>query len=280
VNSVQIKVKKASGIVEGLDIGKLRSSLLRSGASEDEASQVIDEVLAKVEPYTSTKKIYKLARRFLRQRSRALGMRYSLKNALFRLGPSGYPFEKYFAELMRYHGYDVKVGVILEGKCVKHEVDVLAVNSDSLSIVECKYHNVPGRATDVKVAMYVMSRINDLQPVLAAEYGDKAYAGHLVTNTRCTSDAIKYAECSGLRIKSWKYPKNDSLEKMIEDRKLYPVTIISGIKTGLVETLVSHDIILLKDLVSINSREMMKMLSVSERNAVALKKRADALCGC
>jgi len=277
---MKIKVTKASGIIEDLDTKKLMASLLKSGAERDRADDIIERILYEVEPYTSTKKIYRLAKKYLRQLNHASGLRYTLKRALFRLGPSGYPFEKYFGELLKNYGYKVKTGLILEGRCVKHEVDVLAVNEKEISIVECKYRNRAGSATDVKVAMYVHSRFQDLRPVIKSRYPGKNCIAWLVTNTRFTSDAIKYAECTGFRIKSWGYPQNKSLQHMIEDKRLYPVTVISGIKSGLVKILAEHNIILLKDLAALPASDIRRMLSLPEKKASALKNQADELCTC
>lgn len=277
---MDIKVTKASGMVESLNLNKLLSSLIKSGADREEAQNIIDIIVNEITPYTSTKKIYRLAHKYLRQVNHASGLRYSLKNAIFRLGPSGYPFEKYFGALLEDYGYMVKVGLAMDGKCVKHEVDVLAINDNEVSLFECKYRNRPGNTTDVKVAMYVHARFQDLRPVIKSQYAGKTFKGWLITNTRLTSDAIQYAECSGLNIKSWSYPEKKSLNEMIEERKLYPVTIISGIKSGLIESLINRNIILLKDLAEMNAGEIGKMLSLPESKAAALKKQADELCLC
>lgn len=277
---MEIKVVKASGIVEDLNPAKLRASLIRAGADREQVEDIIERILFEVGPYTSTKKIYKLAKKYLRQLNHASGLRYSLKRALFGLGPSGYPFEKYFGELLKHYGYKVDTGVLLEGKCVKHEVDVFAIKDNEVSVFECKYHNRAGLTTDVKIAMYVNSRIQDLKPVITAKYPEKTYKGWLVTNTRCTSDAIQYAECAGLKIKSWRYPDNESIERMIEDKRLYPVTVLSDVKSGLIEKLIKHNIILLKDLTEMDVKMIQTLLLLPEDKAAALKKQADELCLC
>lgn len=277
---MDIKVTKASGAVETLNLDKLRSSLTRSGADNLQADEIIERMLKVIEPATSTKKIYRLARKYLRQFNHASGIRYSLKRALQRLGPSGYPFEKYFGAILENYGYKVKVGIMLEGKCVQHEVDILAVNDKEVSLFECKYRNKPANTTDVKVAMYVHSRFRDLKPVIKKEYPGRTVRGGLVTNTRFTSDAVKYAECSGLHIISWRHPQKDSLERLIEDKRLYPITIISGIKSGLIKSLIAQNIILLKDLVDMDVTEIMQRLSLPEKKADTLKKQADELCLC
>ena len=275
---MEIKITKASGIIEDLDRNKLRASLVRSGADKEIAEEIIEKILYEIKPYTSTKKIYRLAKKYLRQLNHASGLRYSLKRALFRLGPSGYPFERYFGDLLKHHGYQVNTGLILEGRCVKHEVDVFAINDKEVSVIECKYRNKAGRATDVKVAMYVHSRFRDLRPAITSQFPHKTFKAWLVTNTRFTSDAIQYAECTGFNVKSWGHPSRENLQKMIEDKRLYPVTIISGIKSGLTRTLIKHNIILLKDLAAMDVKEIKTMLSLPENKAFALKKQVDELC--
>ncbi len=275
-----IQVTKASGITEDINPDKLRASLLRSGADKDLIEGIIDRVLNEVGPYTNTKKIYRLAKKYLRQLNHASELRYSLKRALFRLGPTGYPFEKYYGAILSNYGYETDIGMYIEGKCVRHEIDVFALKEDEVSLVECKYHRRAGIPVDVKVAMYIHSRFMDLAPVMASRYPGKKFKGWLVTNTRCTSDAMKFAKCYGLNIKSWNYPDNKSLEKMIEDKQLYPVTVISGIQRGLVTKLIDNDIVLLKDLVSMEIQDMRRMLSLPEKKALKLRQQAEELCIC
>lgn len=51
----------------------------------------------------------------LRYRKQPGALRYRLKNALFRMGSSGYPFEHFIGELFRQMGFAVQVGVVVEG---------------------------------------------------------------------------------------------------------------------------------------------------------------------
>ncbi len=275
-----MKITKASGLTEELDPAKLRNSLIRSGADPEQAGLIIDSILKEIQPLSNTKKIYRVAKKYLRQINHASGLRYSLKKALFRLGPSGYPFEKYVAEVLKHYGYQTQTGIFIEGKCVRHEIDVFALKDDEVSLVECKYHNRAGTTSDVKTAMYVHARFQDLKPVINSQYPGKKYNGWLITNTRCTSDAIQYAECSGLHVKSWRYPEDSSLQQMIEDKKLYPVTIISGVKSRLIKTFFDNNIILLKDLAGMEAEEIEIKLSLKKSNAKTLKQQADALCLC
>jgi len=277
---MNIKVKKASGIIEDFNSQKLLGSLLRAGAEREQAEAVIEKIVSGVTPYTSTKKIYRLAHRYLKQFNHVSGLRYSIKQGLQRLGPSGYPFEKFFGELLRQHGYRVEVDIILEGKCVKHEIDVFASNDKEVLLVECKYRNRAENAPDVKIAMYVHARFQDLKPVIKSRYSGKNFSGLLVTNTRFTADAIQFAKCAGVEIKSWGYPEDNSLEKMIEGEKLYPVTVMSSLTSAQIKRLIDQHVILMKDLARMKEQDIQRLLSISNAKAIALKNRADELCFC
>ena len=120
------EITKANGEKSVFEPNKLFSSLTRSGADETQAHEIVDSIISELYPGISTKKIYKKAFSLLKERSRFLAARYNLKNAIMMLGPSGYPFEKFIGELLKHQGFKVEVAKLVDGKCVKHEVDVIA----------------------------------------------------------------------------------------------------------------------------------------------------------
>ncbi len=277
---MRVKIKKATGQIEDFNEKKLLNSLINAGAEKEDAREVVNEILSQIKPHMSTRKIYRLAHRLLKKYNRASVLRYSLKEALLRIGPSGYPFEKFVGELLRSREYNVDVGAILEGKCVNHEVDVLAENNEELLLVECKFHNRSEGAHDVKTALYVHARHQDLRAAMQKQYPDKQINGWLVTNTRFTDDAIQFAECSGMNIVSWGYPAKNSLENMIEESKLYPVTVLSGLSAQQVRKLIEQDMVLMKDLAKMDPASIRKLLSITDRRASQLKQQAEELCYC
>jgi len=274
-----VTIVKASGRPEEFHIQKLVNSLIRSGASEDAAWDIARQVEKQVAPSMNTKHIFRMARRLLRKYSRTSDMRYSIKKAIYSLGPSGYPFEKFFARILKEEGYSVEVNPVLEGHCVTHEVDVLAVRNDSGFVIECKYHGNGGIPTDVKTALYVYSRFSDVKKAydLIADRKIFIRQGWLVTNTRCTTDAIKYAECVGLKIVSWKYPERESLERLIENKRLYPVTILSSVRKSSLDHLFSNGIILAKDIADMDEQAFIGRSGLDSSSAKILKKEADEL---
>jgi hypothetical protein len=275
-------IVKASGRSEEFKISKLVDSLIRSGASPDVAWDIAKKVEKKITQPAHTKHIFRMARRLLKQYTRTSDMRYSIKRALYSLGPAGYQFEKYFSGILRAYGYESETNRFMKGYCVTHEVDVFAVKDNNGCVIECKYHSNGGNPTDVKTALYIHSRFEDIKKAYAVTPGNTLHVteGWLVTNTRCTSDAQKYAECVGLKIVSWKYPPAQSLEKMIEQKMLYPVTVLSSIKKSSLEALFRNNIMFAKDVADMDEQHFLKRSGLDNATARALKKEADSLCLC
>jgi len=127
--------------------------------------------------------------------------RYSLKQSIMLLGPTGYPFEDFMGRIFVEHGFKVQTRQVLNGRCVTHEVDVIAEKEGKKILVEAKFHNNPGTRSDVQVPMYVKSRFEDLKDRYKF---DEAW---IATNTKTTIDADTYAHCSGMHIISWNSPE-------------------------------------------------------------------------
>ncbi|MDQ7786751.1 MAG: restriction endonuclease [Thermodesulfovibrionales bacterium] len=273
-------IVKASGRSEEFKISKLVDSLIRSGASPDIAWNIAKKVEKKITRPAHTKHIFRMARRLLKQYTQTSDMKYSIKRALYSLGPAGYQFEKYFSGILMAYGYEAETNRFMAGYCVTHEVDVFAVKDNRGCVIECKYHSNGENPTDVKTALYIHSRFEDIKKAFSVKPGNTLHIteGWLVTNTRCTSDAQKYAECVGLKIVSWKYPPALSLEKMIEQKMLYPVTVLSSIKKSSLEALFRKNIMFAKDIADMDEQHFLKQSGLDHATALALKKEADALC--
>src|SRR3989344_4226925 len=224
-------VIKTSGEREPFSLNKLRRSLVRSGADEATTQMVIEHIIPELHNGMKTSAIYKHAFSLLKKSKYPAAVRYSLRKAVMELGPSGFPFEEFVAEVLRGKGYTAQTGVILPGFCVSHEVDVLMEKDDRHIFAECKFHNQQGIKTDVKVALYVHSRFMDLQKghdvSEKAVPSSKIHEGWLITNTKLTSDAIQYANCIGLTVIGWDYPEKGNLQDLILETGVHPLTFLS-----------------------------------------------------
>lgn len=272
-------VVKASGAVENFNRGKLVDSLLRAGVSRDVAEDVAARVIESAGPRTSTRKIFKLAKKYLRGHDRICGLKYGIKKAIFDLGPSGYPFEKYVARMFDGLGYRTEVGKTVQGFCVKHEVDIIARKERECHLVECKFHLNGGAASDVKTALYVWARFQDIGRAWQTRTGGEALGKcWLVTNTRFTSDALQFADCMNLKAVGWKAPRGESLESLIDKEKLYPVTILGGMTRQVLNALLSKDLILARDLNSITAEGLSSLTGLDPQTVSRIKAQARDLC--
>lgn len=267
---------KASGKKEPFKRGKIKSTLIRTGAPEGLADEVAQTVEEKIKEVASFDEIYKNTQEQLLQKRPELAAKYSLKRAIMKLGPEGYVFEKYVARILEGYGYRVKVGQIVKGYCVDHEIDVIARKKDKHFMIECKYHNRPGLRSDVKVALYTHSRFLDVERAWKTIKGHQ-YLFHqpwLVTNTRCTTEAIKYARCMNLRIIAWRYPYGRGLEYFIEKKRLYPVTILPSISHAFVNRLSLAGILTAQDLLKHSEKDITKLASINPSAARKLRMEA------
>ncbi len=222
-------ITKTSGAVVPFSEEKLRTSLQRSGASKDIIDSILLEVKPKLFQGITTKKIYRMAFNLLKQRSKHVAAKYKLKNAIMELGPSGYSFESFVAEILKHQGYITKVSQIVEGECVKHEIDVVAEKDNVYCMIECKYHNQPGTMSDVKIPLYIQARFQDVEKTWKELPGHQKmiHQGWVVTNTKFTGDAVKYGTCAGLKLLSWDHPKGKGLKDLIDSSGLYPITCLT-----------------------------------------------------
>jgi len=242
-------VKKASGKKEPFSENKLRSSLARAGASRQAIDRVIARIKKEDREVYSTGRIFNHAYTVLKRDKKIVAMRYSLRRAVMELGPSGFPFEKFVGEIFRAQGYDVKVGVIIQGACVEHEVDIFAKKNHRHIIVECKFHNENGIRSDVKVALYVRARFEDLKKKCNTTVThEDIHEGWLVTNTKLTSQAIEYGNCVGMKVIGWNYPKGGSLEDLIIASKVHPLTCLSTLSKKRKAALFENGVVLCRDI--------------------------------
>jgi hypothetical protein len=246
-----VEITKASGERSHYDRDKLIQSLRRSGASDDAIQTVVDDVESTLVDGISTHKIYRRAFQLLKKSNVVAASQYKLKSAVMALGPSGYPFEHYVGALFQASGWDCQVGILLPGMCVTHEVDVFAKKNGIIRFTECKFRNMPGSKVDVKVPLYVHSRVRDLIARYGKDHPDegvKGYQGWIVTNSKFTEDAEKYGECEGLHLLAWDYPQGRGLLDMIRSTGLLPVTVLHTLSNKQKESLLSKEVVLCGEL--------------------------------
>lgn len=251
-----VYVIKTTGKKEPLQPEKIKRTCLRVGASESLALKIAQEVEKRAYDGITTKEILKLTTALLEKEAVHLAARYNLKQAVFMLGQAGYTFEEYLAEILKAYGYKTKVSQIISGACVDHEIDILAEKEGKRFLIECKYHFHPGVLTGLKEALHTWARFEDLQEGYRLGKCPKFDQVWLVTNFLFSSEAIQYARCKDLRLLGWAYPPDQGLERLIEEKKLYPITILRGIETYTRRRLTVAGLLMCQDLVKMDLKKL------------------------
>ena len=250
---------KADGRKVRFNPNKILSTCIRAGANRETAKRILKKVRSHIYHEIETGDIYKLVLQYISEEKDGVGLhqRYQLKEAIMRLGPSGFAFENYVASLLKYYDlqvYDVRVKV--KGKCALHEIDLIGVLGSKQFMIECKHDSYRGRYVGLKVALYTHARFLDTSP---------RFSGELIfCNSKISQSAKKYANCIGQKVFSWRYPSEKSLEKIIEQNKLYPITILNLTSKEL-EIFYGIDLMIAKDLLKYDVIKLSKKTGISTK---------------
>ncbi len=267
---------KSDGVTEPFDRTKLEKSLRKLGTKPETAELIVSEVEAGLKDGHTTHEIYKQAFDLLRKHQAPVAIRYSLKRVISELGPSGFPFEKLICEVFKARGYEAVTDQIVMGRCVPHEMDIVAWNPEELIMVEAKFHSDSSAKSDLKVALYIKARFDDLQSG-TFHYGGqerKMTKGMIVTNTKFSTVAVQYGECAGLNMVGWNYPKNKNLHHWIEEMNLVPITALPALAEKDIQLLLANNIIISKQLMN---TAMLKSLGFSDEKITEIINEVNGL---
>jgi hypothetical protein len=270
-------IVKTDGSSEQFDPRRLIQSLERAGAGQHTAERIATTITDTIVPHTSTREIYTRAFTLLRKEARPVAARYTLRRALLELGPTGHPFEDFISHLYRAEGWQVETRKVIKGHCVSHEVDLYASHPEQNTFfaAELKYHNDVNYKTDLKVALYVKSRFDDIfscDPSVRACPIDR---GILITNTKFSSEAVTYAGCAGIELLGWGYPENDTLLMRMTRAKVFPITALTGLSHAEKNLLVDTGIIAIDEI--LQERRKLDVLHLSPDRVGEVLAEADGI---
>ena len=132
MSGTPLHIIKSDGEVEVFEASKLEESLKHSGASQNVINEVVSHITSEMQEGMTTREIYQHAFEILHKKALPIALKYSLRHAVMELGPSGFPFEDYVAEIFRARGFEAKTGEVVKGHCIPHEIDVVAWNDKQL----------------------------------------------------------------------------------------------------------------------------------------------------
>ncbi len=263
-----VNVIKYNGEREPFSEEKAYNSAKRAGASDSEAKKIVKEL--DIYDGIKTSEISEKIRKGLKKENKRAALRFNLKKAIKKLGPTGFPFEKYVAEIFKNQGFRSKTNLFIPGKCCVHEIDFTAEKDNLLYIGECKYRNLSASKVETKDALANYARFLD---ILAKKSPDINIKSMLVTNNKFTSRAVKYSKCVGVELLGWRYPKDRGLEYLIEKDRLYPITILPSFKNYMFDAFTSKGLMMARDVLELNK------INLSQKILKTLKEEAKLIYG-
>lgn len=245
-------VINSRGEEEPFSFEKVYQSAKRTGASGSLAKRIAENIQQTIHSGIKTSEIFNEVKGLLQEEDSRAAIKFSLKKAIQKLGPTGFPFEKYIGAIFQSFGFEVKLNQYLPGLCLKYEIDFLAQKKDLLYIGECKYRNLlQEKSIHSNTVLANFARFLDLKDGIflkQKKLRNFKIKPILVTDAKFTPDAVQFSQCRDMEFLGWRYPKNKGLEYFIESQNLYPITILPSLKNYLAEIFVSKNIMLVKDL--------------------------------
>lgn len=238
-------ILKSSGEQEHFSEEKINKFLLNAGVNPDIAREAVGDLEQKISEVHSTSDIHLNVAEYLKKHAPINNYyNFSLKRAVMSLGPTGHPFEHLISEIFQEQGFRTEVGVVALGKCVTHEIDVVAYQYKLQYFIECKFHNTPGVRTDIQVALYTYARFLDVKFAMEQIHGqEKTYLPWLITNTKVTSEVFDYGDCTDMKVTAWYYPEGEGLRDLIVNSCLHPITLLYHLSDRKVTELLNRNIV-------------------------------------
>ncbi|MFH1423554.1 MAG: ATPase [Candidatus Nealsonbacteria bacterium] len=274
-------VTNAAGEKEPFSYRKIYRSAKRAGASGKLAKRIADIVGREAYPGIKTSELFKRIKELLHQEIPQAALRFNIKDAMRKLGPTGFPFEKYIAEILKSLGYQVKINQFLPGHCISsYEIDFVAEKGKTIYVGECKYKQAFGERVHYIYALANYARFLDI--LNGRYFKSNKYRGYeiktmMATNTKFTSTTLDYARCVGIDLLGWNYPKGRGLEYLIDREGLYPITILPSLKGYLKDIFIREKIMLVKDVLKIDPQKFARNFRIPVSQIKLLVEQAKTL---
>ncbi len=241
-------ITKADGQVVAYDENKVRESMKRAGADSETIDSLMNLISQKMKTRMKSSDLYSLIKSELKKKKPWIAARYDLRNAIIKLGPAGFNFEKYVASVLSAYGYKTKTPHEYQGACIKHEIDVTAEKDGRTAFIEAKFRHDFKANINIKDTLATWARFLDLvdgSKVDLCPHFDEAW---IVTNARFTDQSLKFGHCKNMVMIGWNHPKERSFAHMVDIDALYPLTSIPDISDEELDLFAKSDLMLCKEL--------------------------------
>jgi len=241
-------ITKADGSRQLFDSEKVVRTCLRMGVNRKIADEVVGRVEKRLYDGIPTSKILEITFRLLRSYKPAIRHLLDLRRGLS-LMDSKPEFEIFVRILLANSGFEVSTNRLLAGKCVEHEVDAIARKGGVTYFVETKHHvnyHTPTGLDESRIARAILEDVSE--GFQCGSCNLKIDRAMIVTNTRYSEHARRYGKCRNILLVGWSSPANLSLQSMIEEENLYPLSCLRGLKHKTKTKLINSGIVVIKQL--------------------------------
>lgn len=269
-----ILVTKSDGSKQVFQKEKVIDTCLRMGATHEVAEGVASRVEQRIYDGIESKRILSMIFRQLGRYHPAVKHHTDLRRALAMMEPKP-DFEQYVRILLREQGYQVTSNEIVRGKCVEHEIDAIAKKDGKTYIVEVKHHSNHHTLSGLDVDRISRAIYEDITEGFKLGLNSiNVEKAVIVCNVKLSEHAKRYANCRGIEHIGWRYPPDNGIDRMIEEKKLYPVTYLKSLDSASMRRLTSGGVLLLKQLVESSPESLGQRTRIPWRRLEAIQQQA------
>jgi predicted nucleic acid-binding protein len=268
-------VKKADGSLQLFNKEKIVRTCLRMGANKQVAYEVAEKVERRMYDGMSTAKILQMIFQFMRRHRPGVRSLFDLRKGLS-LMVSKPEFEVFVQVLLAHNGFEVTPNQLLDGRCVKHEVDAIARKNGVTFFVEAKHHANYHTPTGLDESRIARAVLEDVIEGYALGKGNlKIDRAMIVTNTRYSDHAIQYGKCRGILQIGWGSPTGLGLQDMIEGNNLLPLSCLRDLNIDARAKLANSGIVLFEQVIEEDTAGLARKTGLSQEFIKNIKEKIE-----
>lgn len=215
---------KSDGTKVPFDRAKIVETCIRTGLDTRTAKEIADRTESTLPDGATTHQIYDFVKDEMEKLNPKSAALFGLRDAIADLDSES--FERYAKSVLEAHGWKCTWNQIVPGRSVEHQVDVIAQKGDETWVIECKRHFNPHRWCGLDVMLQVQARLEDLRDGSFDQKNKYKWAGAWIfTNTKFSEHAKAYATAKAERMTGWRSGEF-GLERLVEEKKIWPVTML------------------------------------------------------
>jgi len=270
----KIWVTKADGTKQPFQRYKIVNTCLRMHVSKKDAEAIADNVEKRVYDGIPTRRILQMVFDYLQRDRPPFKNRIGLRRAISLVRPRP-DWERYVQMLLGELRYVVTPNQIVRGRCVEHEIDAVARRGNETVLVEIKHHYKYHTTTGLDVVRQIRATFEDVTEGFDLGLNSINFnKAMVVCNTKFSNHARRYAKCRNIDHIGWKAPIEHGLDRIIEEKKFHPITLIRNLDRTTEAKLGNKGIVLLRQLTEGNISELSKKTGVKSDRLDGLAQKA------